>query len=174
MGCKKVFVFFTISARLAVMPFGWVARCAPGPWTVTLRVVIEAARAHFGFPPRIQNSDRSTLHWSRNMKSRAARFLGLVVLTAIALTVAPQHAGAATISFQEGVSPTGAYTHDAVYIRASEAGTNQNGDPDRELIVGFTNDNSELRGLLGVRRQRHWGPRHDRLGLARLADRWRT
>jgi hypothetical protein len=57
-------------------------------------------------------------------------------------------AEATLISFQEGVSPTGAYTQDAVYIRQNEADTNQNGDPDQELIVGFTTDNTELRGLL--------------------------
>ena len=56
--------------------------------------------------------------------------------------------GAELISFQEGVSPTVAYTQDAVYIRQSEPTTNQNGDTDQELIVGFTDDNNELRGLL--------------------------
>ena len=58
----------------------------------------------------------------------------------------PAHA--TPISFQEGVSPTGGYTHDAVYIRESQADTNQNGDTDNEIIVGFTDDDTELRGLL--------------------------
>jgi hypothetical protein len=74
--------------------------------------------------------------------------LASVALAAIVLTAAAPHASADSISFQEGVSPTGGYIHDAVYIRESEADTNQNGDPDREVIVGFTNDNNELRGLL--------------------------
>jgi hypothetical protein len=56
--------------------------------------------------------------------------------------------GIATTSFQEGVSPTAGYTHDAVYIRQSQATTNQNGDADQELIIGFTGDGQELRGLL--------------------------
>ncbi|NQT86372.1 DNRLRE domain-containing protein, partial [bacterium] len=52
-------------------------------------------------------------------------------------------------SFQEGVSPTVAYTQDAVYIRQSQATTNQNSDPDRELILGFTGGaGDEMRGLL--------------------------
>ncbi|MFT5129946.1 MAG: hypothetical protein ACI8W8_003575 [Rhodothermales bacterium] len=55
---------------------------------------------------------------------------------------------ALTTRFQEGVSPIAAYTHDAVYIRKNQATTNQNNDPDDELLVGYTNDNTELRGLL--------------------------
>ena len=50
--------------------------------------------------------------------------------------------------FQEGVSPTVAYTQDAVFIRENEPTANQNGDTDRELIVGFLNDDTEVRGLL--------------------------
>lgn len=51
--------------------------------------------------------------------------------------------------FQERVSPTGAYTHDAVYIRQSQPTANQNGDGDQEIIVGFTGSaGDELRGLL--------------------------
>jgi len=58
-----------------------------------------------------------------------------------------------TTAFQEGVSPTAAYTADAVYIRsgdavATRANENFNGDPDRELIVGWTADPDELRTLL--------------------------
>jgi len=53
-----------------------------------------------------------------------------------------------TTSFQEGVSPTVGYTQDAVYIRESQPTANQNGDPDQELIVGFTNDDNGFRGLL--------------------------
>lgn len=60
----------------------------------------------------------------------------------------PPGAPVMTTRFQEGVSPTGAYTHDAVYIRESQPNTNMNGDADQEIIVGFTNDNNELRGLL--------------------------
>ena len=57
-------------------------------------------------------------------------------------------ASAVSYSFQEGVAPTGAYTQDAVYIRQTQATTNQNGDPDQELIVGFTSGSDELRGLI--------------------------
>ena len=53
-----------------------------------------------------------------------------------------------TASFQEGVSPSVGYTQDAVYIRENQPTVNQNGDSDQELIIGFLNDNTELRGLL--------------------------
>jgi hypothetical protein len=53
-----------------------------------------------------------------------------------------------TTSFQEGVSPTPGYAHDAVYIRENQPTTNQNGDSDQELLIGFLNDNTEVRGLL--------------------------
>jgi|GEM_PF-2855296 len=56
--------------------------------------------------------------------------------------------GVTATIFQEGSSPTAAYVQDAVYIRQSESTTNQNADPDRELIIGFTGDGQELRGLL--------------------------
>jgi hypothetical protein len=69
-----------------------------------------------------------------------ARFLLMLLLATTA--------NAVTTSFQEEVSLTAAYTQDAVYIRENQATTNQNGDPDFELIVGYTNDNTELRGLL--------------------------
>jgi len=51
-------------------------------------------------------------------------------------------------SFQEGASPTVAYTHDAVYIRQTQADVNQNGDGDQEMIVGFTHNADEMRALL--------------------------
>jgi len=50
--------------------------------------------------------------------------------------------------FQEGVSPTAAYTHEAVYIRSGDPSTNFNGDSDQELIVGYTTSGEELRALL--------------------------
>jgi len=81
-------------------------------------------------------------------RNRTKAVLTLAVVAMASLILTPTSANAATISFQEGVSPTGAYTHDAVYIRSSEPTKNQNGDTDREVIVGFTNDNNELRGLL--------------------------
>lgn len=74
--------------------------------------------------------------------------LNVLILSASTLVASTWPSQATLISFQEGVSPTGAYTQDAVYIRENEADINQNGDTDRELIVGFTNDNTELRGLL--------------------------
>ena len=49
--------------------------------------------------------------------------------------------------FQEGVSPTAAYVHDAVYIRSGDADANFNDDPDQELIVGTTTGDV-LRALL--------------------------
>jgi len=41
-------------------------------------------------------------------------------------------------SFQEGVLPTGAYTHDGTYIRSNDGTGNFDNDPDLELIVGTT------------------------------------
>jgi len=73
--------------------------------------------------------------------------IGILAVAGLVLALAPA-ASADVISFQEGVSPTGAYAHDAVYFRSSHPNDNQNGDTDREVIVGFTNDNNELRGLL--------------------------
>jgi len=62
---------------------------------------------------------------------------------------AGQQANAATVSFQEGVSPTGGYAMDATYIRSGAPDDNQNADPDVELIVGTTapTSNDALRGL---------------------------
>ena len=41
--------------------------------------------------------------------------------------------------FQEGVSPTAVYTTDVTYIRSgSDANNNLNGDPDQEVILGFS------------------------------------
>ncbi len=53
---------------------------------------------------------------------------------------------ATTNSFQEGVSPTEAYRHEAVYIRSGDADANFNGDADQEVIGGSTTDDL-LRGL---------------------------
>jgi len=53
---------------------------------------------------------------------------------------------ATTNSFQEGISPTQAYAHEAVYIRSAETNANFNGDADREVIAGPTNGDL-LRGL---------------------------
>jgi len=85
------------------------------------------------------------------MKSLITRCPALLALAAIALTAATRQAGAATItSFQEGVSPTGAYTHDATYIRSGTPAGNFDGDTDLELIVGTTApvSNDVLRSLL--------------------------
>ncbi|PQJ29072.1 PEP-CTERM sorting domain-containing protein [Rubritalea profundi] len=50
------------------------------------------------------------------------------------------------ISFQEGVSPSGAYTHDAVMIRTKSAATNQNDAG--SIIIGLAEvGNERLRGL---------------------------
>lgn len=57
----------------------------------------------------------------------------------------PAHA--TLISFQEGISPTAGYVHDAVYIRESQAATNQNGDSDREVIIGYNGATDRMRGL---------------------------
>jgi hypothetical protein len=64
---------------------------------------------------------------------------GFVILDAIQLALegGPPEPEQGT-SFQEGVSPTGAYTHDAAYVRSGDPDANFNGDPDRELIVGTT------------------------------------
>jgi hypothetical protein len=76
---------------------------------------------------------------------------GFVILDAIQLVLetpeVPDEAPA-TNSFQEGVSPTAAYAHDAVYIRSQQADSNQNNDGDQELIVGFTQTDEILRILL--------------------------
>ena len=50
------------------------------------------------------------------------------------------------LHFQEGVSPTPAYVADSTYIRADAAGTAQDGDPDRENIIGRVGSAS-MRGL---------------------------
>ena len=77
---------------------------------------------------------------SWKLTGASALALGLVV-------GAGQSAEAATISFQEGVSPTGAYAHDAVMIRSNQAGTNQNGAG--AMFIGLAEVGNEiLRGLL--------------------------
>ncbi len=51
-----------------------------------------------------------------------------------------------TTVFQEGVSPTAAYTHDAVHIRSNQPTTNQNGAG--QIIIGLAaTGNERLRGL---------------------------
>lgn len=56
---------------------------------------------------------------------------------------------AVTSNFQEGVSPPPpSYIHGCGYIRQNQATTNQDNDPDDELLVGYTNDNTEFRGTL--------------------------
>ncbi|MDG0994700.1 MAG: sulfatase-like hydrolase/transferase [Akkermansiaceae bacterium] len=73
-----------------------------------------------------------------NFKSIHSLATAAVLLLSCGLTA---HAAA----FQEGVS---GYTHgDATYIRDNEATTNQDADPDKELIVGLTTT-ATLRGLL--------------------------
>lgn len=62
------------------------------------------------------------------------------------LALAAGSAQAATVAFQEGVSPTGAYTHDAVMIRSSQATTNQNAAG--SIIIGLAQNGNEVtRGL---------------------------
>ncbi|MGB0259272.1 MAG: hypothetical protein ACPGES_11525 [Coraliomargarita sp.] len=74
-----------------------------------------------------------------NFKSIHSLATAAILLLSSGLTA---HAAA----FQEGVS---GYTHgDATYIRDNEATTNQDADPDLELIVGLTTT-ATLRGLLG-------------------------
>lgn len=51
-----------------------------------------------------------------------------------------------TTNFQEGVSPTAAYAHDAVMIRSNQAAANQNGAG--SIIIGLASTGNErLRGL---------------------------
>ena len=50
------------------------------------------------------------------------------------------------LHFQEGVSPTPAYVADSTYIRADAAGTAQDGDGDKENIIGRVGS-SPMRGL---------------------------
>jgi len=62
--------------------------------------------------------------------------LGFLV---VILTVGLQSVQAAAVTtnrFQEGVSPTGGYTQDAVHIRESESDTNQ--DALDQIIIGTT------------------------------------
>ena len=62
------------------------------------------------------------------------------------LALAAGSAQAAVISFQEGVSPSGAYTHDAVMIRSKSAATNQNDAG--SIIIGLASvENERIRGL---------------------------
>lgn len=66
-----------------------------------------------------------------------AHTVGFVILDALQLVLdTPETDDDTTTSFQEGVSPTEAYTHDAVYIRSGDADANFNGDADREVIAG--------------------------------------
>ena len=82
----------------------------------------------------------------RNPDSPATRWPGLAAV-AISLAAIPWQAGATTTNFQEGVSPTGGYTHDAVMIRSNQATTNQNGAG--SIIIGLAEvGNERLRGLL--------------------------
>lgn len=70
-----------------------------------------------------------------NFKRRTA-----TALTFAALALAAGSTSAATLSFQEGVTPTVAYAMGATYIRSSGAGAGLNfdGDNDLELIAGPT------------------------------------
>jgi hypothetical protein len=73
----------------------------------------------------------------------------LVFIAAVATTLTLPIAEAQT-SFQEGVTPTVSYTHDATYIRSNAVDGNFNDDPDLELIVGTTTGGTAdiLRSLL--------------------------
>lgn len=79
------------------------------------------------------------------MGSRGRRN-NLPLSTGLSLALVAGPAGAATISFQEGVAPTGAYAAPSTYIRTTQADSNQDNDGDDENIVGF-NGAEELRGL---------------------------
>ncbi|QNN24125.1 DNRLRE domain-containing protein [Planctomycetales bacterium ZRK34] len=68
----------------------------------------------------------------------------LLAIAAVAMTVTTHSAVAATTSFQQGVSPTAAYTHDATYIRSANPTTNFNNNS--QIIVGPTTGDV-LRGL---------------------------
>lgn len=70
--------------------------------------------------------------------------IGRLLAIAAAMTVTTQSAVAATTSFQQGVSPTAAYVHDATYIRSANTATNFNDNG--QIIVGPTNGDV-LRGL---------------------------
>ena len=72
----------------------------------------------------------------------------LFTLVAIALFAAATSSQAATVNFQEGVAPSGAYAHDATYIRSTDPSGNNDGDPDLELIVGTTLTGDVVRTLL--------------------------
>ncbi|MBL7218734.1 MAG: DNRLRE domain-containing protein [Phycisphaerae bacterium] len=63
--------------------------------------------------------------------------ISILVVAGLVLVLAPS-AHADIISFQEGVSPTGAYTHDATYIRSGSPTDNFDLDEDLELIAGPT------------------------------------
>lgn len=65
-------------------------------------------------------------------------------LAALLLAAVPGIGGATTTTFQEGVAPDSGYVMDAVYIRSGQP--NQNGDPDQEVLVGFSG--TPFRGLL--------------------------
>lgn len=80
----------------------------------------------------------------------AIRLSGLATVVAISLTTIPWYAGAQELAtFQEGVSPTAAYAHDATYIRSNPVDGNFDDDTDLELIVGTTtSDDVGLRSLL--------------------------
>jgi hypothetical protein len=75
--------------------------------------------------------------------------IGIVVVAGLVFALAPV-AHADIISFQEGVSPTGAYTHDATYIRSRttpDPGHDDNFDSAGQMIVGTTIEDV-LRSLL--------------------------
>ena len=87
--------------------------------------------------PAIQSQFRDSSFASKDFRSCSldSSFLALVA--------------AVTSNFQEGVSPPPpSYIHGCGYIRQNQATTNQDSDPDDELLVGYTNDNTELRGTL--------------------------
>lgn len=82
----------------------------------------------------------------RLMQATHMKLAGVSALAMGLMVGAGQPAEAATINFQEGVSPSGTYNMGATYIRQNQADTNQNNDPDVELIAGPTT-NTVIRGL---------------------------
>ena len=66
---------------------------------------------------------------------------------AASLALAASGAHAATFTYQEGVSPSGAYTADSTTIRSDMITTPQDDDPDDENIIGHIDASRELRGL---------------------------
>lgn len=78
------------------------------------------------------------------------KFLSFCIPAVVAASMTTGTASGATISFQEGVSPSGSYVADSTYIRNDGAGPNSKNDDDGddENIVGFNSAaTAQLRAL---------------------------